>query len=109
MDGLRAQAREDNGLERSFAWRLLFFGDGGSTNILRLIRYVITLDTDTQFPRDAARQLVGTMAHPLNRPQIDPERGNVTEGYGLMQPRLDMTLASAGRSWFARLSRATRE
>ena len=75
----------------------------GRPNILRLIRYVITLDADTQLPRDAARQLVGTMAHPLHRPQIDPERGIVTEGYGLMQPRLDITLASAGRSWFARL------
>jgi cellobiose phosphorylase len=75
----------------------------GRPDILGAIRYVITLDADTQLPRDAARQLVGTMTHPLHRPKIDPRRGIVTEGYGLMQPRLDITLASAGRSWFARL------
>jgi cyclic beta-1,2-glucan synthetase len=75
----------------------------GRSNILHAIRYVITLDADTQLPRDAARQLIGTMTHPLHRPEIDPRRGIVTEGYGLMQPRLDITLASAGRSWFARL------
>src|SRR4030095_5071871 len=75
----------------------------GRSNILHAIRYVITLDADTQLPRDAARQLIGTMTHPLHRPEIDPRRGIVTEGYGLMQPRLDITLASAGGSWFARL------
>ena len=47
----------------------------GDTSILPAIKYVITLDTDTQLPRDAARQLVGTMAHPLNRPQFDPVQG----------------------------------
>src|SRR5262249_44251131 len=75
----------------------------GRPSILRTIRYVITLDADTQLPRDGARQLIGTMTHPLHRPKIDPQRGIVTEGYGMMQPRLDITLASAGRSWFARL------
>ncbi len=48
----------------------------GDTSILPSIKFVITLDTDTQLPRDAARQLVGTMAHPLNRPQFDPVRGD---------------------------------
>ena len=38
----------------------------GRTAVLPGVKYVITLDTDTQFPRDAARQLVGAMAHPLN-------------------------------------------
>ena len=37
----------------------------------RNVKYVITLDTDTQLPRDAARQLVGAMAHPLNRARFD--------------------------------------
>ena len=40
--------------------------------------YVITLDTDTQLPRDAARQLVGAMAHPLNRPRFDDATRRVT-------------------------------
>ena len=45
----------------------------GDIDGLREIRYVITLDTDTQLPRDAARQLVATMEHPLNRPRFDAE------------------------------------
>ena len=75
----------------------------GDTAILPAIKYVITLDTDTQLPRDAARQLVGTMAHPLNRPEFDPVRGIVIEGYGILQPRVGVSLPSAGRSWFVRL------
>jgi len=75
----------------------------GDTSILPAINFVITLDTDTQLSRDAARQLVGTIAHPLNRPQFDPVKGVVTEGYGILQPRVGVSLPSAGRSWFAKL------
>jgi cellobiose phosphorylase len=75
----------------------------GDRSILPSIKFVITLDTDTQLPRDAARQLAGTMAHPLNRPLFDPARGVVTEGYGIMQPRVGVSLPSAGRSWFVKL------
>ena len=75
----------------------------GDTSILPAIKFVITLDTDTQLPRDAARQLVGTMAHPLNRPQFDPVKGVVTEGYSILQPRVGVSLPSAGRSWFVQL------
>jgi cyclic beta-1,2-glucan synthetase len=60
----------------------------GDTVILPSIKYVVTLDTDTQLPRDAARQLAGTMAHPLNRPAFDAVRGIVAEGYSIMQPRV---------------------
>jgi len=75
----------------------------GEISILPLIKYVITLDTDTQLPRDAARQLVGTMAHPLNRPEFDDVRGVVAEGYSILQPRVGVSLPSARRSWFVRL------
>ncbi|MBA3833292.1 MAG: cyclic beta 1-2 glucan synthetase [Chthoniobacterales bacterium] len=74
----------------------------GDRAILSSIKYVITLDSDTQLPRESARQLIGTMAHPLNRPQFDAH-GVVVEGYGLLQPRVDINLPSAGRSWFVRL------
>jgi cyclic beta-1,2-glucan synthetase len=50
------------------------------------VRYVITLDTDTQLPRDAAHELVGAMEHPLNRAHFDPKLGRVSEGYGILQP-----------------------
>ena len=75
----------------------------GDPSILPAIKFVITLDTDTQLPRDAARQLAGTMAHPLNRPLFDPAKGVVTEGYGILQPRVGVSLPSAGRSWFVKL------
>ena len=75
----------------------------GETAILPAVKYVITLDTDTQLPREAARQLVGTMAHRLNRPEFDSVRGIVREGYGILQPRVGVSLPSARRSWFVRL------
>ncbi len=75
----------------------------GETSILPLIRYVITLDTDTQLPRDSARHLVGTLAHPLNRPRFDKVRRIVTEGYSILQPRVEVSLPSARRSWFVRI------
>ena len=75
----------------------------GDMSVLPGIKFVITLDTDTQLPREAARQLVGTIAHPLNRPQFDPVRGIVTEGYSILQPRVGVSLPSAGRSWFVKL------
>ncbi|HTQ79201.1 MAG TPA: glycosyl transferase, partial [Thermoanaerobaculia bacterium] len=56
------------------------------------IRYVLTLDADTRLPREAARRLIGTLAHPLNRPHYDASRGRVTEGYGVLQPRIAPTL-----------------
>ncbi len=56
------------------------------------VKYVITLDADTRLPRDAARRLVGKMAHPLNRPKFDADKGRVTEGYGVLQPRVTPSL-----------------
>ncbi|MHC1765711.1 MAG: glucoamylase family protein [Verrucomicrobiia bacterium] len=75
----------------------------GDPSVLPGIRFVITLDTDTQLPREAARRLVGTIAHPLNRPRFGPVRGIVTEGYSILQPRVGVSLPSAGRSWFVKL------
>ena len=69
------------------------------------VRYVITLDADTRLPRGAACRLVGTMAHPLNRPRFDPGVGRVVEGYALLQPRVTPTLPTdRGGSLFQRIS-----
>jgi cellobiose phosphorylase len=76
----------------------------GDLALLPTIHYVLTLDTDTGLPRDAARKLIGTMAHPLNRPRFDPSTGRVVEGYAILQPRTPISLLSANRSRFARLS-----
>lgn len=67
------------------------------------IRYVITLDADTQLPPGSARDLVRAAAHPLNQPVIDEERGRVVEGYGILQPRISIVPESAYRTPFARL------
>ena len=47
----------------------------GDLSVLPTIRYVITLDADTVLPREAARQLIGTLAHPLNQAEFDPASG----------------------------------
>ncbi len=56
------------------------------------VRYVITLDADTRLPGRAAYRLIGAMAHPLNRPRIDPALGRVVEGYAILQPRITPSL-----------------
>ena len=72
----------------------------GNTASLGHIRYVITLDTDTELPRDAARKFVATMAHPLNRPVFDARRGRVCEGYGILQPRVASSLPGPDASHY---------
>ena len=75
----------------------------GDVPVLSRIKYVITLDTDTQLPRDAARLLVAAMDHPLNRPRYDIETRRVVEGYGILQPGLGISLPGASRSRYAHL------
>ncbi len=75
----------------------------GERSVLPDVRYCITLDSDTRLPRDGAKKLVGVIAHPLNRPRFDPSCGRVTEGYGILQPRVSVTTASAAGSRFARI------
>jgi len=78
----------------------LVVGDVGE---LEDIKYVITLDTDTQLPRDAARQFIAAMRHPLNQPRIDSARGRVVEGYGILQPRVTVSLPSENASLYEKL------
>jgi cyclic beta-1,2-glucan glucanotransferase len=73
----------------------------GNLNALTHAQYVITLDSDTQLPRGTAHTMIGAMAHPLNRAVIDPELRIVTEGYGILQPRVGVSVQSASRSRLA--------
>jgi cyclic beta-1,2-glucan synthetase len=68
---------------------------------LKGVCFVITLDADTVLPRGGASALIGTIAHPLNRAEFDEERGRVVRGYGILQPRVSVSLASASESRFA--------
>ena len=75
----------------------------GDVEALRCVKYVITLDSDTELPPESAWKLVGSMAHPLNRPAIDPAARRVEKGYGVLQPRVGINLVGARQSLFARL------
>lgn len=75
----------------------------GDAAILQQVQYVITLDTDTQLPRDSGRDMIAAMAHPLNRPVLDVTGLRVIHGYTILQPRVGVSLPSAYRSWFVRL------
>ncbi|MBC7415032.1 MAG: cyclic beta 1-2 glucan synthetase [Herminiimonas sp.] len=72
----------------------------GDVTALPTIKYVITLDTDTQLPREAARQFVAAMAHPLNRPVYDPALQRITHGYGILQPRVATSLPAVDASFY---------
>lgn len=75
----------------------------GDIERLRGSRFVITLDADTSLPPDTAARLVGALAHPLNRPVIDPEKRNVMTGYGILQPRVEVLPLKGPVSLFYRL------
>lgn len=73
----------------------------GNLDALKQVRYVLTLDSDTQLPRGSAAKLIGAIAHPLNQAVIDPKLRIVTEGYGILQPRIGVAVRSASRSRMA--------
>jgi cyclic beta-1,2-glucan synthetase len=73
----------------------------GDLSILPRVRYIITLDLDTQLPRDAARKMVGAIAHPLNRAVLDAKTNTVVQGYGILQPRVEISVKSKNRSRLA--------
>jgi hypothetical protein len=75
----------------------------GDMSLLRDVRFVITLDSDTQLPRGSAARMIGTLAHPLNAAVVDRTRKIVTEGYGILQPRVGISIQSAARSRLAAL------
>jgi cyclic beta-1,2-glucan glucanotransferase len=75
----------------------------GNIEQLQSVRYVITLDSDTDLPLDAGRKLVGTLAHPLNRARFDSRSGRVVEGYGVLQPRVAIAAVSAASTTFAEI------
>ncbi|GAA3935890.1 cyclic beta 1-2 glucan synthetase [Chitinophaga oryziterrae] len=75
----------------------------GDTTLLHQVKYVITLDSDTQLPREAAWKFIATMAHPLNRAIYDKREKRVTEGYGILQPRVDSGIPKHATSLYLRM------
>ncbi|MEO5630034.1 MAG: cyclic beta 1-2 glucan synthetase, partial [Thermomonas sp.] len=80
-----------------------FLRISGNPDAIGHIRYVITLDTDTSLPRGTARDLVATLAHPLNWARFDPGLGRVTAGYTILQPRVGISMSGQRRTWYTRL------
>jgi len=75
----------------------------GDTAVLPEMKFVITLDTDTRLARDSACQFVGALAHPLNQACYDEKQQRIGAGYGILQPRVAVSLPGANRSWYARM------
>jgi cyclic beta-1,2-glucan synthetase len=73
----------------------------GDLSVLPKVQYVITLDSDTELPRGSARRMVGALAHPLNQAIIDREKGIVVKGYGILQPRVGVSVLSSASSRLA--------
>jgi len=75
----------------------------GNPDHLADIRFVITLDSDTQLPHATARRMVETLAHPLNQPRFDAEGSVMAGSFTIIQPRVSPTLPSTSASTFSRL------
>ncbi|MEJ6980869.1 glucoamylase family protein [Pedobacter sp. P351] len=75
----------------------------GSYTILSNVKYVITLDSDTQLPRDAAWKFIATMAHPLNQAIYNMRKKRVTDGYGILQPRVASSIPKTATSLYLRM------
>jgi cyclic beta-1,2-glucan synthetase len=73
----------------------------GDLSILPRVRFVITLDSDTELPRGTAQRMIGALAHPLNQAVIDPDKRTVVAGYGILQPRVGVSVQSTARSRLA--------
>ena len=75
----------------------------GDPAALTGVKFLLVMDSDTRMTPGAAKELVGAMLHPLNRPEIDAARGVVTAGYGILSPRLGTAPSAAARSDFSRI------
>ena len=74
----------------------------GNPDRLTDVQFVITLDSDTQLPAGTARRMIETLAHPLNRAQLDGA-GRVRSGYVIIQPCVSPSLPSTSGSPFSKL------
>lgn len=76
---------------------------GDISKIREKIKYIITLDSDTKLPIDTAKKLIGTISHPLNKAVVDEKKNIVSEGYGIIQPRISIDIESSNKSFFTRI------
>lgn len=98
----RGAIMEFNDLLRGSGWDDFGFASCNKGE-MPYIKYVITLDADTILPIGAARKLIGSIEHPLNKAYIDDYTNTVKKGYGLLQPRVGINILSANKSIFTRI------
>lgn len=67
------------------------------------LKYIITLDADTDLILNSAFELIGTMAHILNKPVISDKTNTVVEGYGMIQPRVGINLQISYKNLFTKI------
>ncbi len=73
----------------------------GDTEKLCRARYLLALDSDTALPFESLKRLVCTAYHPLNRPVFSPEKRRITEGYGIIAPRIETSAESSEKTFFS--------
>jgi len=103
----RGKLHEFNRLLRADADDTSYVVCMGNLDIVSTVRYVITLDADTELPLGSASRLVGALAHPLNRAEFqageDADVSRVTAGYTILQPRTEVKPVSASQSLFTQI------
>lgn len=67
------------------------------------IKYIITLDSDTELTLNSAFKLIGAMAHILNKPILNKNKDKVIAGHALIQPRVGISLPSARKNLFTKI------
>ena len=81
----------------------IYKNENNKDNELPKIKYVITLDADTDLTLNTAYELIGAMSHILNKPVIDKKKNIVVEGYGIMQPRVGINLDISLKTTFTKI------
>jgi cyclic beta-1,2-glucan synthetase len=74
-----------------------------SPELFPSIRYVITIDADTELINLSAARLAGILAHPLNYPVIDPVSQRILDGYVIVQPEIRNRKSGSDASLFAQV------
>ena len=67
------------------------------------IKYIITLDADTDLVLNSAKELIGAMAHILNKPELNKSEDLVIAGHALIQPRIGIDLMSSIKSLYTKI------
>ena len=72
-------------------------------NQLPKIKYIITLDSDTNLILNSGLELIGAASHILNKPELNKTNDAVIKGHALIQPRVGIDLVSARKSVFTKV------